>query len=539
MNTSPSGIPGSWLLGEPADHPRDRVRIQVLLTTLLLVANGVGVASVIAYLALVVPGPMVLAPRFAQLNFIAVPTYLIVAFLLGSLVATHRATRELRWAIDGTVPDEAQQQSALAMPWRLTRIQAGLWLLGTILFALGYASVDASVGIRVGLTAAGTTVVVSVMAYLLSEFALRPAVAKALAANPAARKRAGTISVRTLIGWVVGTAVPVVALMVLAAEALLHDDLDRDTLAFAILATGVIVLVFGALLAALAGASVVASVKVVRDGMARIEAGDLEAQVPVFDGTELGDLQSGFNSMSRGLSERSRLRDLFDRHLGQQLARHVLESPGKQHRTHHAVAALCIDLAGPTSVAEHRPAEEVVALLDRIFAIVVEEAGHGGGFVNKFAGDSALVVFGAPDALEDPAGSALATARGLASKLGEVTPRPGLGISYGHVIAAIMGSSDRSKYTVVGDPVNAAALLAQHARSLQAGGVASGSAIAAASSTESNHWKVIDRHALPGRSSPTYLAIPSYLAAGAIEPGPPPAMAATSMRWASLLPGRR
>ncbi|WP_278314201.1 adenylate/guanylate cyclase domain-containing protein [Lolliginicoccus levis] len=538
MKTTLSVVPGSWILGDPAEHPRDRLRIQVLLTALLLVANGVGVGSVIAFLALVVPGPMVLDARFAQLNFIAVPFYLIVAFLLGGLLATQRATRELRWAIDGQVPDEAQQRSALAMPWRLTLVQAALWALGTVLFALGYGSIDREVGIRVGLFAAVTTVVVSVMAYLLSEFALRPTVAKALAANPAARKRLGTISARILIGWLVGTAVPVMALLVLASEALLDDELDRDTLAFAILAIGAIVLVFGALLAVLASSSLVASVQVVREGMARIESGDLDAQVPVFDGTELGDLQAGFNSMSRGLRERTRLRDLFDRHLGQQLARHVLESPGKQHQTHHAVAALCIDLAGPTSVVEHRPAEEVVTLLDEIFAIVVEEAGQGGGFVNKFAGDSALVIFGAPEPLDDPAACALATARQLTSRLGHLSPRAGIGISHGHVIAAIIGSSDRSKYTVVGDPVNEAVLLAEHARSLPEGLVASGSAIAAASSAESNHWKVIDRPTLPGRSSPTYLAVPTAHAARHAEPSPPRGATSNSW-WASLLPGLR
>ncbi|WP_187774314.1 adenylate/guanylate cyclase domain-containing protein [Lolliginicoccus suaedae] len=537
MNTPPSVVPGSWLLGDPAEHPRDRLRIQLLLTALLLVANGVGVASVIAYLTLVVPGPMVFAPRFAELNFIAVPTYLIAAFLVGGLFATQRATRELRWAIEGTVPNDAQQRSALAMPWRLTVIQAALWILGTVLFALGYGSVDGSVGIRVALTAGGTSVVVSVMVYLLSEFALRPTVAKALAANPAARKTTGRISLRFLLGWIVGTAVPVVSLMVIAAEALLHDDLDRGTLAFAILATGGVVLVFGSLLAVLAAASVVASVRVVRDGMARIESGDLEAQVPVFDGTELGDLQTGFNSMSRGLRERTRLRDLFDRHLGQQLARHVLESPASQHRTHHAVAAMCIDLAGPTSVAEHRPPEEVVALLDEIFAIVVEEARQGGGFVNKFSGDAALVIFGAPDSLEDPAGSALATARRLTDRLGHFSPRAGIGISYGHVIAAIIGSADRAKYMVVGDPVNEAALLGEHARWQSAGVVASGSAIAAASSTESNHWKVIDRHTLPGRSSPTYLAIPTALAAP--DESLPDRAEPSGTRWTSLLPGLR
>src|SRR3546814_9945482 len=40
----------------------------------------------------------------------------------------------------------------------------------------------------------------------------------------------------------------------------------------------------------------------------------------LYDGTELGELQHGFNAMSSGLAERERIRDLFNRHVGEQVA---------------------------------------------------------------------------------------------------------------------------------------------------------------------------------------------------------------------------
>ena len=49
--------------------------------------------------------------------------------------------------------------------------------------------------------------------------------------------------------------------------------------------------------------------------------GDLSQRVPVYDATELGLLQAGFNHMAEGLAEREHLRDLFGRHVGQEVAR--------------------------------------------------------------------------------------------------------------------------------------------------------------------------------------------------------------------------
>ena len=42
-------------------------------------------------------------------------------------------------------------------------------------------------------------------------------------------------------------------------------------------------------------------VRVVRAALNHVEQGDLDCNVVVFDGTELGELQRGFNSMVDGL----------------------------------------------------------------------------------------------------------------------------------------------------------------------------------------------------------------------------------------------
>ena len=61
-------------------------------------------------------------------------------------------------------------------------------------------------------------------------------------------------------------------------------------------------------------------VRVVRAALKRVEQGDLRGNLVVFDGTELGELQRGFNAMVDGLRERERVRDLFGRHVGREVA---------------------------------------------------------------------------------------------------------------------------------------------------------------------------------------------------------------------------
>lgn len=56
-------------------------------------------------------------------------------------------------------------------------------------------------------------------------------------------------------------------------------------------------------------------------------------------------------------------------------------------------------------------------VLDRFYRAVVAVVDQRRGFINKFQGDAALVVFGAPAPAEDPATDAAATARDLATRL--------------------------------------------------------------------------------------------------------------------------
>jgi adenylate cyclase len=171
---------------------------------------------------------------------------------------------------------------------------------------------------------------------------------------------------------------------------------------------------------------------------------------------------------------------------------------------------LFVDLVGSTELATQRPPTEVVQLLNRFFAIVVAEVDRQGGFVNKFAGDAALAIFGAPAELADPAGCALAAGRALAQRLADELPEAtaGLGITAGIVGAGTVGDVRRHEYTVIGDPVNEAARLSELAKTAPGRLIASMTAVEEASEAESDQWQQSELVTVRGRSMPTRLAIP-------------------------------
>jgi class 3 adenylate cyclase len=208
--------------------------------------------------------------------------------------------------------------------------------------------------------------------------------------------------------------------------------------------------------------------------------------------------------MAAGLGERERLRDLFGRHVGTTVAQQALDrgiSLGGEERT---VAALFVDVSGSTGLARRLGPEEMVGLLNRFFAVVVDATSAEGGLVNKFEGDAALCVFGAPGEHPDPAGAALRAARAVRAAVtaaGEVDV--GIGVAFGPVVAGQVGAASRLEYTVIGDPVNEAARLTELAKSLPGRVVASEEALRAAAGAEAAHWARGEPVVLRGRDVPT------------------------------------
>jgi class 3 adenylate cyclase len=236
----------------------------------------------------------------------------------------------------------------------------------------------------------------------------------------------------------------------------------------------------------------------------RVGDGDYDAAVVVDDAGEIGLLQQGVNTMAAGLAERERLRDLFGRHVGATVAQRALSAGVELGGEVRTVAALFVDIAGSTSLVRRTGPEEMVGLLNRFFEIVVETIEDDGGLVNKFEGDAALCVFGAPTDHPDPAGAALRSARRICAAVreaGEVDV--GVGVACGQVWAGQVGAASRLEYTVIGDPVNEAARLTELAKDHPGRAVASEAAVQAAGEEERRYWIPGDEVELRGRGEKT------------------------------------
>ena len=482
-----------------------------MLTALLVSTNVAGAVIVFFVSFFVIPAP---APKSATVLAlaIAVPTYVGVAVVVGGIVGTKATLRALRWASSGREPDETERRKALRVPLRLTQIQAVVWLTGAALFTLLDVILQPNRAFTTGFTIGIAGIVGCGIAFMLTEFVLRPISARALAEAPVGqRPRGAGVGDRMVIFWLLGTATPVVGLVVTAILALTRDDTTRTRLAVICLVTCGVVLSFGLFTTVLNARAVVAPVLSVRDALLDVEQGELDREVVVYDGTELGLLQSGFNQMVHGLREREHLRDLFGRHVGREVAEAASAGAIELGGESRVVSVLFVDLVGSTAFAAERSPSEVVHMLNRFFAIVVDEVDRREGLVNKFIGDAVLAIFGAPVELTDHASAALAASRVMAGRLAEEVPdlAAGIGVATGEVVAGNVGHASRFEYTVIGDAVNAASRLTELAKDVPGRVLADWTSVEVASAEESQHWA---RHAsikLRGRSEATPTAVPA------------------------------
>jgi adenylate cyclase len=216
--------------------------------------------------------------------------------------------------------------------------------------------------------------------------------------------------------------------------------------------------------------------------------------------------------MVDGLRERELLRDLYGRQVGVDVAREALERGtfelGGEERE---VSVLFVDVIGSTRLAQRERPGRVVELLNEFFAIVVRVIHEHGGMVNKFEGDAALCVFGAPLPQDDHAARALAAARALRRELDAHVAGfdAAIGVAGGAAVAGYVGAQDRFEYTVIGDPVNEASRLTELAKQHACRLLAAADTVDRAGTPEAEHWELDGEVVLRGRDEPTRLAMPA------------------------------
>lgn len=131
------------------------------------------------------------------------------------------------------------------------------------------------------------------------------------------------------------------------------------------------------------------------------------------------------------------------------------------------VTVLFADVSGFTAMSERLDAEDVADLMNACFRLLEGVIRGHGGVVDKYIGDCVMALFGAPHAIENAPGRALAAALEMRERLEvlnrekRIDPPLGLhmGINTGDVVAGDFGGDVKRDFTVLGDAVNLASRL--------------------------------------------------------------------------------
>jgi adenylate cyclase len=488
----------------------------------MLQADIIGALLVLGFLRFgLPPEDRIQLQDLPALNLAIFLAYLFVSFTVASFLSLRLLIPVMRWQRrDALLGDrdpastEMARTRALKMPFYRSVINVANWLLGSIVFIVAswpVASKSAPVvAVATGLGATATAII----GYLQSERVLRPVAVAALRGGVPENFRAPGVILRQVMTWVLSTGVPILAIvlaLVASKFEILTAPAERLTTPILLLAIAALVIgLFGTVLVAM---SIADPLRQLRWALGEVQRGNYNAHMQIYDASELGLLQAGFNDMVRDLAERQRLRDLFGRYVGEDVARRALERGTELGGQERDVAVLFVDLVGSTQLAATLPAAEVVNLLNDFFRVVVDTVNRHGGFVNKFQGDAALAIFGAPIEHPDACGAALAASRELHDELIQVLGQSefGIGVSAGRAIAGHIGAQARFEYTVIGDPVNEAARLTELAKLEEDHVLASAIAVSGALDAEALCWDVGEIVDLRGRTAPTQLARPLNL----------------------------
>jgi adenylate cyclase len=180
--------------------------------------------------------------------------------------------------------------------------------------------------------------------------------------------------------------------------------------------------------------------------------------------------------MDRGI-----LMSIFKRHVDEGVAEEMWEQRESFMRGQRLISqrliatVLFTDLQNFSTVSETMDPEQLLAWINEYMEKLVKHVARYGGMVNKYMGDSIMVVFGAPvpstseEKINRDALNAVKCALAMGNALDELnilrrtekrpTTNMRVGIYTGPAVAGSIGACDRLEFTVLGDTVNTASRL--------------------------------------------------------------------------------
>ena len=168
--------------------------------------------------------------------------------------------------------------------------------------------------------------------------------------------------------WALGTGVPLFGVLVVAIVGVTSRDVDTEYVSAAVLFLVVVALGAGLLATLFAAKAIAEPLTSVREGVERVERGELDTRVPVDDGSEIGRCRPGSTGWPRDWAS---------------VSGSAISSGARSERTwptppcatatrlggeEREVGALFVDLVGSTSMAMAMPPTDVVRCSTASFA---------------------------------------------------------------------------------------------------------------------------------------------------------------------------
>jgi adenylate cyclase len=172
--------------------------------------------------------------------------------------------------------------------------------------------------------------------------------------------------------------------------------------------------------------------------------------------------------MIEGIREKDRISLVLGKVVSPQVAKNILEANDlfalKGER--RECTLLYADLRGFNTLSENMAPQTLVEALNQYFSLINEVVFKHEGMLDRFIGDTAIAIWGAPLAPEDKEWRAIQAALEIQDSLkdfnisrikkGHPPFTIGIGIHTGTVVAGNLGSDKHSDYTVIGDPLHVA-----------------------------------------------------------------------------------
>jgi class 3 adenylate cyclase len=202
-----------------------------------------------------------------------------------------------------------------------------------------------------------------------------------------------------------------------------------------------------------------------------ISRGNLNVSIPQDPWTEWGQLGGTLQEMLESLREKERISLILGKVVDPHAARKILAEKDyfslKGER--RECTLLRADLKGFNTLSENMAPEALVEALNQYFSIINDVVFKHEGMLDRFIGDTAIAVWGAPFTHEDKEARAVKAALEIQEALrdfnisrikkGHPPFTVGIGIHTGTLVAGNLGSNKHYDYSIIGEALHVVARL--------------------------------------------------------------------------------